>query len=70
MGDCLKAALEYANKYHWAVFPVSPNTKKPLTPHGCKDAKKTPGAIKAWWKKWPDASVGIATGSASNLVVK
>ena len=69
MGDCLKAALEYASKYHWAVFPVSPNTKKPLTPHGCKDAKKTPGAIKAWWKKWPDASVGIATGSASNLVV-
>lgn len=69
MGDCLKAALEYASKYHWAVFPVSPNTKKPLTPHGCKDAKKTPGAIKAWWKKWPDASVGVATGSASNLVV-
>lgn len=69
MGDCLKAALEYASKYHWAVFPVSAKTKKPLTPHGCKDAKKTPGAIKAWWKKWPDASVGIATGSISHLVV-
>lgn len=69
MGDCLKAALSYAAKYHWAVFPVSPKTKKPLTPHGCKDAKKTPGAIKAWWKKWPEASVGIATGSISHLVV-
>ena len=69
IGDCLKAAIEYATKYHWAVFPVRPKTKRPYTPHGCKDAKKDVGAIKAWWKRWPDASVGIATGSASNLVV-
>ena len=62
-------ALKYAMKYGWAVFPVSNKTKKPLTPHGCKDAKKAPGPIKAWWKKWPDANIGIATGSLSNLVV-
>lgn len=66
---CLQAALRYAEQYGWAVFPVSHKTKKPLTPHGCRDAKKTPGAIKAWWKRWPDASIGIATGSASNLIV-
>lgn len=65
----LKAALYYATKYHWAVFPVSEKTKKPLTPHGCKDAKKDPGAIRAWWKKYPMAAIGIATGSASNLIV-
>lgn len=65
----LDAAIEYATKYNWAVFPCSPKSKKPLTPHGCKDAKKSVGAIKAWWKKWPDASVGIATGSVSNLIV-
>ena len=65
----LDAAIEYATKYNWAVFPCSPNSKKPLTPHGCKDAKKSVGAIKAWWTKWPDASIGIATGSISNLVV-
>lgn len=69
MGNCLEAAIKYATEYGWAVFPVSPETKKPLTPHGCKDAKKTVGAIKAWWKKWPNAGVGIATGSASNLIV-
>lgn len=69
MGNCLKAALMYATKYKWAVFPVSQITKKPLTPHGCKDAKKDPGAIKNWWKKWPDASIGIATGAASGLIV-
>ena len=69
MGKCLDAAIEYATKYGWAVFPVSPNSKKPLTPHGCKDAKKKVGAIRAWWTRWPDASVGIATGSISNLIV-
>ena len=65
----LEAALKYATKYGWAVFPCSQKTKKPLTPHGCKDAKKTSGPIKAWWKKHPDASIGVATGSISNLMV-
>lgn len=69
MGNCLDAAIKYATKYGWAVFPVKPETKRPYTPHGCLDAKKNVGAIRAWWKKWPDASVGIATGSASNLIV-
>ena len=69
MGKCLDAAIEYATKYGWAVFPVSPKSKKPLTPHGCKDAKKAVGSIRAWWDRWPDASVGVATGSASNLIV-
>ena len=64
----LEAAIKYATKYGWAVFPVGRN-KKPLTPNGCKDAKKTTGAIKAWWKRHPDASIGIATGSISNLIV-
>lgn len=68
MNKLLNAALEYAGR-GWAVFPVSPMSKKPLTPHGCKDAKKTAGPIRAWWKKWPDASIGIATGPISNLIV-
>lgn len=65
----LKAALYYATKYGWSVFPVKAEEKRPHTPHGCKDAKKDPGAIRAWWKKWPNDSVGIATGSISNLIV-
>jgi predicted P-loop ATPase len=69
MNELLNAALKYATKYKWAVFPVSQQTKKPLTPHGCKDAKKNTGAIRAWWKRYPDASIGVATGSASNLLV-
>lgn len=65
----LNAAIEYASQYGWAVFPVSSKNKRPLTPHGCKDAKRDPGAIRSWWKKWPDAGVGIATGSISQLIV-
>jgi predicted P-loop ATPase len=65
----LRAAIKYATKYGWAVFPVNPKTKKPLTPHGCKDAKKGVGPITAWWRKWPNAGVGVATGSASNIIV-
>lgn len=65
----LKTALFYASEYGWAVFPVNGKTKKPHTYHGCKDAKKDPGAIKSWWNRYPDAAIGVATGSMSNLVV-
>lgn len=62
-------ALYYAEKLKWSVFPVSEKNKKPHTPHGCKDAKKDPQVIRAWWHRWPDAGIGIATGKASNLLV-
>ena len=65
----LDAAIKYATKYGFAVFPVVAHTKRPITPHGCKDAKKDVGAIKARWKRHPDASIGIATGSISQLIV-
>lgn len=66
--NMLEAATEYAKKYGWSVFPVSVETKRPLTPHGCLDAKTDPGAIENWWKKWPDAAIGVATGSASGFI--
>ena len=69
MEDCLQAALKYATKYNWAVFPVRPDSKRPYTPHGCKDAKKDPFIIKEWWRRWPNAAIGIATGAASGLIV-
>jgi len=69
MGNCARTALKYATEYGWAVFPIRPENKRPYTPHGCKDAKKDPVVIKAWWNRWPDAGIGVATGSASNLIV-
>lgn len=68
MTTMLDAAIEYATKYRWAVFPVKQD-KTPYTPHGCLDAKTDIGAIRSWWKKWPDANIGVATGEASELLV-
>jgi Bifunctional DNA primase/polymerase, N-terminal/AAA domain/Primase C terminal 1 (PriCT-1) len=65
-GPILKAALGYAGR-GWPVFPC--NGKAPLTEHGFKDATIDVETIRAWWTKWPDANVAIATGAASGLVV-
>lgn len=65
----LKTALFYAKEYGWAVFPIREGTKNPRTPHGYKDAKKDPGAIRSWWTKHPNDGIGVATGSMSNLIV-
>ena len=43
--------------------------KHPRTPHGVKDASRDPKQIRAWFEKWPEANVGIATGSESGLIV-
>lgn len=81
--DCLRAALAYAAN-GWAVFPVngviggrcgcgardcSSPGKHPLTRHGLKQATTDAGVVEAWWKRWPQANVAIATGSASGIVV-
>lgn len=60
-------ALKYA-KMGLAVFPVRQN-KAPYTPNGCKDAKTSERSIKSWWKRWPDANIGIATGSISGGII-
>jgi putative DNA primase/helicase len=62
----LNAALAYA-KRGWKVFPCE--GKIPLTPHGYKDATTDAEQIRQWWKQSPDASIGIATGATSGLVV-
>ncbi len=43
--------------------------KHPLTRHGVKDATSDLSIINTWWKKWPDANIGIATGKGSGIVV-
>lgn len=63
----LKAALKYASKMKWPVFPC--NGKKPLTPNGFKDASTEPDQIREWWEKHPDANIGIPTGSESLIDV-
>lgn len=80
----LEAALEMARR-GWAVFPVhtpgqdgrcscgnarcgSPG-KHPRTAQGFKDATTSEEQIRKWWRQWPDANIGLATGEASNVIV-
>jgi hypothetical protein len=77
------AALSYAAR-RWAVLPVhtplpqgcscgqdcrSSAGKHPRTRHGLKEASRNPDRIWSWWRRWPEANVGIRTGRASELVV-
>jgi len=43
--------------------------KHPRTPHGFLDATADVAVIRRWWKRWPDANIGIPTGPASGLLV-
>lgn len=66
--DCLTAALQYAAR-GWAVLPIRPGAKVPLTQHGVKDATTSEITIRRWWQQWPTAGVGIACGEASGIIV-
>ena len=57
-GTRLDWALRYI-KLGWAVMPL--RGKVPLTEHGSKDATLNEAQARAWWTKWPDANIGIAT---------
>ena len=63
----LDAALEIAAG-GVPVFPCGAN-KRPLTPHGFKDATCNDEIISDWWKRWPQANVAIPTGEMSDKVV-
>jgi hypothetical protein len=47
----LEAALGYAQRLGWPVFPLRPRAKEPLTAHGFKDAATDVEQISAWWEK-------------------
>jgi bifunctional DNA primase/polymerase-like protein/primase-like protein len=79
----LRASLGYARR-NWPVFPLfevvdgrcacgdrkcqNPG-KHPRTRRGFKDATTDEQRIEAWWTKYPNANIGIATGVESHLVV-
>jgi hypothetical protein len=43
--------------------------KHPRTPRGVKDASAEDAAIRGWWTQWPDANIGLATGTSSGVAV-
>jgi putative DNA primase/helicase len=59
MINMIEAALSYIDQ-GFKVFPVKPD-KKPLTPHGLKDATQTKAGVREFWKRWPDAGIALVT---------
>jgi len=59
MSDMIEAVLSYIDQ-GYKIFPVKPD-KKPLTPHGLKDATKTKAGVREFWRRWPDAGIGLVT---------
>jgi hypothetical protein len=51
------------------VFPCRAAEKRPLTRHGFLDATADIELIRRWWTHWPDANIGMPTGSTSGLDV-
>jgi hypothetical protein len=64
-----KAALAYATRYSWELFPLLPRHKDhPLVKWG-KGATSDPAQITRYWARWPDANIALATGRRSRVVV-
>ncbi|MBH0176777.1 MAG: hypothetical protein HP491_02670 [Nitrospira sp.] len=80
----LNAALKYAED-GWPIVPLHSTNgeactcrdktsctskgKHPRTPNGIKDATTGAAQIRAHWKRWPNANIGLVTGRASGRVV-
>jgi len=57
-----RAAEYYASEYGWPVFPLNPRTKTPATANGFHDATLDLDRIRDYWKRNPQANIGIPTG--------
>jgi hypothetical protein len=57
----VEAALRLASRGH-AIFPCSKETKAPLIAGGFKNASTNPVVIRDWWRRHPDALIGVPTG--------
>jgi hypothetical protein len=53
----------------WFVFPLRPGTKEPFAgSRGFHDASPDPELVETWWRRHPNANVGLATGHGFSAV--
>lgn len=51
------------------LFPCAREEKRPLIAAGFHDASCDVDQVETWWARWPNANLGIPTGSASGIDV-
>lgn len=73
-------ALDYTRR-GWHVFPCREQTvldedgqerfkaKAPYIGSGFKEATTDEAAVREWWRRWPNALIGVSTGPSGLLVV-
>jgi hypothetical protein len=42
--------------------------KHPLTPHGLNDATADSAQLVRWWRRWPQANIGLVTGELADVL--
>lgn len=65
----LNTALNYAEQFGFSVIPTGRDKKPLIKWEEFQKRKATEQEIRQWFKKWPDANIGIVTGAISNLAV-
>jgi hypothetical protein len=65
--ELAQAAASYARR-GWRVLPCVPQAKHPLCPRGLHDASCDLDVISWWWRRWPDANVGVRTGTTVDVI--
>ena len=73
-------ALDYTRR-GWHVFPCREQTvldedgqerfkaKAPYIGSGFKEATTDEAAVREWWRRWPNALIGVSTGPSGLLVI-
>jgi Bifunctional DNA primase/polymerase, N-terminal/AAA domain len=59
-------AIYYA-RLGWHVFPCNPTDKRPLVSNGFYSATTDEDEIRAWWRRWPNAMIGVRMGATSGV---
>jgi hypothetical protein len=69
LSDAGRAALGYAD-LGWSVLPLRAKSKRPLVAwRELEKRRASREEIEGWFRRWPDANVGVVTGAISRLVV-
>ena len=67
--EAAQATSEYL-RLGWSVVPIRPRAKLPLIAwEQYQHRRAGENEIAEWFRRWPDAGVGIVTGSISHVVV-
>jgi hypothetical protein len=62
-------AIFYAEEMGFSVIPIRQDKKSYIKWQEFQKRRATRDEIEGWWRKWPDAMIGIVTGKVSNLFV-